>query len=126
MLGHADLVAFIPTRNPQQARIFYEQTLGLEFVSEDPFAIVFNANGVMLRISNVSSVPDFKPAPFTILGWRVARAEDAVRELVAKGVKFERFAGMKQDELGIWVSPSGARIAWFKDQDGNILSVTQH
>ena len=125
MLGSADVIAFVPTRNPAKARTFYEKTLGLEFVSEDPFALVFDAHGVTLRIANVSSVVDFKPAPFTILGWRVPSAEKAVQALTKKGVKFERFPGMNQDKVGIWSSPSGAHVAWFKDPDGNILSVTE-
>jgi catechol 2,3-dioxygenase-like lactoylglutathione lyase family enzyme len=125
MLGHAELIAFVPTRDPKKARRFYEKTLGLQFVSEDPFALVFNAHGVVLRIANVSAVKDFKPAPFTILGWRVSNAESAVRELREKGIKFERFPGMDQSASGIWRSPSGAQVAWFKDPDGNMLSITE-
>jgi catechol 2,3-dioxygenase-like lactoylglutathione lyase family enzyme len=125
MLGTADLVAFVPTRDPQKSRRFYEKTLGLQFVSEDPFALVFNANGVMLRIANVSTVKEFKPAPFTILGWCVANVESTVRALGEKGIEFERFPGMNQSPLGIWNSPSGAQIAWFKDPDGNVLSITE-
>ncbi|MDQ6888329.1 MAG: VOC family protein [Gemmatimonadota bacterium] len=125
MLGNADVVAFVPTRNSAEARAFYERVLGLEFVSEDPFALVFSANGVTVRIADVSTVRDFKPAPFTILGWYVPNADAAVRELRARGVAFERFPGMQQSETGIWTSPSGAKVAWFKDPDGNILSVTE-
>jgi catechol 2,3-dioxygenase-like lactoylglutathione lyase family enzyme len=125
VLGIADLIAFVPTRDPEKARRFYRDTLGLELVGEDAFALVFNAHGVTLRIANVSSVKGFRPAPFTILGWHVPSAERAVRELRKKGVEFERFPGMDQDPLGIWTSPSGARVAWFKDPDGNILSVTE-
>jgi catechol 2,3-dioxygenase-like lactoylglutathione lyase family enzyme len=125
MLGNADLIAFVPTRDPQKSRHFYEQTLGLEFVSEDPFALVFNAHGVMLRIANVSAVEDFKPAPFTILGWRVSSAESTVRALQEKGIEFERFPGMHQNPLGIWLSPSGAQVAWFRDPDDNLLSITE-
>jgi catechol 2,3-dioxygenase-like lactoylglutathione lyase family enzyme len=125
MLENADLIAFVPTRDPQRARRFYEKTLGLEFVSEDPFALVFNAHGVVLRIANVSTVKDFKPAPFTILGWRVSSAASTVRALREKGIEFERFQGMDQNALGIWHSPSGAQVAWFKDPDGNILSITE-
>jgi catechol 2,3-dioxygenase-like lactoylglutathione lyase family enzyme len=125
MLGHADLIAFVPTRDPRRSRRFYEQTLGLEFVSEDPFALVFSAHGVMLRIVNVSNVKDFSPAPFTILGWRVSSAESTVRGLREKGIEFERFPGMDQNALGIWHSPGGAQVAWFKDPDGNVLSVTE-
>jgi catechol 2,3-dioxygenase-like lactoylglutathione lyase family enzyme len=120
-----DVVAFVPSSNPAKARAFYEKTLGLRFVSEDPFALVLDANGVMIRVANVSSVKGFKPAPFTILGWLVDDIAATVKGLNKKNVKFERFPGMDQDERGVWRSPSGARIAWFKDPDGNVLSVTQ-
>ncbi|MDP9203777.1 MAG: VOC family protein [Gemmatimonadota bacterium] len=126
MLGTKDIVAFVPSRNPAKARAFYEGILGLRFVSEDPFALVLDANGVMVRVANVSSVDGFKPAPFTILGWLVDDIGGTIKNLNKKGVKFERFPGMEQDQLGVWSSPSGARVAWFKDPDGNVLSLTQH
>lgn len=124
MLQDADVVAFVPTRDPAKARAFYGDVLGLQLISEDPFALVFNANGVTVRVANVSSVPNFTPAPFTILGWQVPDVEIAVRDLVSKGVVFERFPGMQQSETGIWNAPSGAKVGWFKDPDGNVLSVT--
>lgn len=124
MLTTADLVAFIPTTNPKKARAFYEDTLGLEFVSDDKFALVFKSGGVTIRIANVSGV-SHKPASFTILGWTVPDVGKAVAGLVKHGVLFERYAGMVQDALGVWTSPSGAKVAWFKDPDGNILSVTE-
>lgn len=125
MLRSADVIAFIPTSDPARARAFYEKTLGLRFVTSDQFALVFEANGVTIRIANVSSVKGFKPAPFTILGWEVADIQKSVEDLTKKGVVFERFPGMDQDQLGIWNSPNGARVAWFKDPDGNTLSITQ-
>lgn len=125
MLGSADLVAFVPTRDPEKARKFYKETLGLEFISGDQFALVFNAHGTALRIANVSDVKGFKPAPFTIVGWQVTNVSDTAGDLVKKGVQFERFPGMDQDAQGVWESPSGARVAWFKDPDGNILSISQ-
>jgi predicted enzyme related to lactoylglutathione lyase len=125
VLGKMPVVAFIPCVRPERVRSFYESTLGLRFVSEDAFALVFDANGVMVRVVNVSGVPAHKPAPFTILGWLVADIDSIVRDLVAKGVQFERYPGMEQDPLGIWTSPSRARIAWFKDPESNVLSVTQ-
>jgi catechol 2,3-dioxygenase-like lactoylglutathione lyase family enzyme len=125
MLGSADLIAFVPTRNPARARKFYEDTLGLEFISADSFALVFNAHGTTLRIADVSQVKEFRPAPFTVVGWQVTNAGDSVGDLLKKGVRFERFPGMDQDAQGIWQSPSGAQVAWFKDPDGNILSITQ-
>jgi len=125
MLGSADLIAFVPTRDPAKARNFYEKTLGLEFVSADAFAMVFNAHGTALRVADVSGVKGFKPAPFTIVGWVVTNVGDTAGDLVKKGVEFERFPGMDQDAQGVWQSPSGSRVAWFKDPDGNILSITQ-
>jgi catechol 2,3-dioxygenase-like lactoylglutathione lyase family enzyme len=124
MLRHAELVAFIPTTNPKKARTFYETTLGLRFVSDDQFAVVFDSSGVTIRIANVSGVPH-KPAPFTILGWTVPDIAGAIRTLGNRGVLFERYDGMKQDSLGVWTSPSGARIAWFRDPDRNVLSITE-
>jgi catechol 2,3-dioxygenase-like lactoylglutathione lyase family enzyme len=121
-----DIVAFVPTTNPTKARAFYEGLLGLRFVSEDPFALVFDSNGGMVRIANVSRVDGFKPAPFTILGWLVDDIAGTVKALNKKGVKFERFPGMEQDQLAIWNAPGGAKVAWFKDSDGNVLSLTQN
>ena len=125
MLGSADLIAFVPTRDPARAQQFYESTLGLNFISADPFALVFNAHGTTLRVADVSKVKDFRAAPFTIVGWQVTNVSDSVGDLEKKGVRFERFPGMDQDAQGIWQSPSGAKVAWFKDPDGNILSITQ-
>ena len=126
MLATSRVIAFVPTRDPARARRFYETTLGLTFVSDDQFALVFEANETTIRIANVSSVAGFAPAPFTILGWHVNDIEATVGDLARRGVAFERFPGMDQDALGIWRSPSGARVAWFRDPDGNVLSVTQH
>ena len=125
MLGSETIIAFIPSRDPTGARSFYEGVLGLRFLSQDPFAMVLEANGITIRVANVSSVPGFKPAPFTILGWQVENIEKAARGLREKGVRFERYPGMQQDELGIWNSPSGAKVAWFKDPEGNVLSITE-
>jgi catechol 2,3-dioxygenase-like lactoylglutathione lyase family enzyme len=116
------LVAFVATRNPARARSFYRDTLDLELVSEDQFALVFNVAGTMLRIS---SVQELMPAKYTVLGWQVQNIVDAVKRLKEKGLGFERYLGMQQDELGIWNSPSGAKVAWFKDPDGNTLSLTE-
>jgi catechol 2,3-dioxygenase-like lactoylglutathione lyase family enzyme len=122
MLGSAKLVAFAPITDPQRARKFYEGVLGLRFVSQDPFALVMEANGTMLRLAVVQS---FTPAPFTILGWEVSSIEKTVTALAKAGVKFEQFPGMQQDELGIWTAPSGAKVAWFKDPEENLLSVSE-
>jgi catechol 2,3-dioxygenase-like lactoylglutathione lyase family enzyme len=123
MLGGKKIIGFVPTKNPKKARSFYQKTLGLRFIRDDKFALVFDANGTMLR---VVTVQEFKPFPFTILGWEVADIGKVVAELQQKGVKFERYPWMEQDKLNIWTAPGGAKVAWFKDPDDNILSVSQH
>ena len=123
MLHSAKLVAFAPTTDFDKARSFYEGVLGLTFVTLDGFALVMEANGTRIRIAKVAKLT---PAPFTILGWQVDQIEKTVAALAKRGVTFERFSGMPQDQLGIWAAPGGAKVAWFKDPDGNILSVSQH
>ncbi|MCB0977170.1 MAG: VOC family protein [Acidimicrobiales bacterium] len=122
----ASLIAFVPSRDLVKARAFYVDVVGLTFVSEDPFAVVVSSRGVTVRIANVSTVDSFTPYPFTILGWSVEDIAARVGELAKKGVSFQRYDGMKQDDLGIWSSPSGALVAWFADPDGNVLSLTQN
>ncbi|MDQ2899738.1 MAG: VOC family protein, partial [Acidobacteriota bacterium] len=61
-----------------------------------------------------------------VLGWQVPEIVAAVQELATAGVQFERYPGMNQDDLGIWSAPGGAKAAWFKDPDANVLSVSQH
>lgn len=117
------IVAFVATRKPEQAKLFYRDKLGLKFLSDDSFALVFDIHGTMLRIARVQ---ELNPAPYTVLGWEVEAIEETVSALNAKGVAFERFPGMPQDPLGIWAAPGGAKVAWFKDPDGNILSLSQH
>jgi catechol 2,3-dioxygenase-like lactoylglutathione lyase family enzyme len=117
-------IAFIATRDPARAKTFYEQTLGLRLVSDElPFALVFDLHGIMLR---VTPVRELTSAPYTVLGWEVPDITGAAQALQAGGVAFERYPGLEQDELGVWTSPSGARVAWFKDPDGNTLSISQH
>ncbi|HLW83822.1 MAG TPA: VOC family protein [Candidatus Sulfotelmatobacter sp.] len=123
MLGSTSIVAFVPTKDPEKARAFYEGVLGLRFMKDDGFAMVLDANGIMIR---VAKVPQFTPAQFTILGWQVKDIERVVAELQKKGVHFEVFGFFKQDAFGIWTAPTGDKVAWFKDPDGNILSVSEH
>jgi len=122
MLSQCDLVGFIPTTNAAHARAFYVDTLKLDFISEDQIAIVVRANGNDIRIARVEK---HTPAPFTILGWKVPDIEQAVKALSASGVVFEKYPFV-QDPSGIWSSPAGAKIAWFKDPDNNVLSISQH
>jgi catechol 2,3-dioxygenase-like lactoylglutathione lyase family enzyme len=122
ILGPQKLVAFVATRHPDRAKAFYRDTLGLRLISEDAFALMFDAGGTMLR---VTTVQELAPACYTVLGWQVPDVVQTATELQRAGVTLARYPGMKQDELGIWNSPSGARVAWFKDPDGNTLSITQ-
>jgi catechol 2,3-dioxygenase-like lactoylglutathione lyase family enzyme len=123
MLENQKLVAFVPVRSADVARAFYRDTLGLNLVFEDGFALVFDVHGVMLRVTLAG---DFQPQRFTVLGWQVADAVEFANMLSAGGVTLERFPGLDQDEHGLWHAPGGAKIAWFKDPDGNILSISQH
>jgi len=116
------LMCFAATRKPAEALTFYRDTVGLKFVADEPFAVVFDDHATTLRVQKVQQLV---PAGHTLLGWQVSDIADRARELAARGVRFERFDGMVQDELRIWTSPAGARVAWFKDPDGNILSLTE-
>jgi len=122
MLKSRPIVAFVATTDPKRAKSFYAKTLGLRLVSEDGFALAFDAGGTMLRVAIVHKL---QPAGYTVLGWIVPDIAQAVRALVKRGVVFQRYEGMGQDDLGIWSSPSGARVAWFADPEGNTLSLTQ-
>jgi len=123
-LGEQRIIAFVSTSDPDRAKKFYRDILGLRLVSEElPFALVFDAHGIMLRVTIVEKV---KPAGYTVLGWQVPKIKQAAKALTKAGVVFERFPGMEQDDLGIWSSPSGAKVAWFKDADGNTLSISEH
>ena len=131
-LGKQKIVAFAAVRDRDAARKFYRDTLGLRLLGEDQYALIFDANGTTLRLT---PVPTWTPPQFTVLGWEVEDIVAAVNDLRSAGVEFQRYPWMKdQDEMGIWTSPSGpdvaavhagARVAWFKDPDGNVLSVAQ-
>jgi catechol 2,3-dioxygenase-like lactoylglutathione lyase family enzyme len=122
VLADANLVAFLSTTNLERARVFFTESIGLSLIEETPFACVLDANGTSLR---VTPVDELHPAPYTVLGWVVTDAAASVLGLSSRGVHFERFPGMDQNELGIWTTPGGDQVAWFKDPDGNLLSVTQ-
>ena len=124
ILGGSKIIAFVHITDWARARAFYEDVLGLRLVEEEkPFALVFDANGIMLRLTPGG---EHKPAPGTVLGWEVESIEATVKRLQSVGVEFQRYPGLNDsDPLGIWTSPSGARIAWFHDPDGNVLSLTQ-
>ncbi|HEX4807693.1 MAG TPA: VOC family protein [Bryobacteraceae bacterium] len=123
-LGKYNIVGFITIVDVDRAKEFYRDTLGLRLVSEEPpYALVFEANGIMLRLGMAKERP---AVPGTVLGWQVPDAAVAVTELEQAGVRFERYEFLKPDAQGIWTAPTGARVAWFKDPDGNILSISEH
>ena len=124
ILGGSKLVAFVPTTDRVKSRAFYEGVLGLRLAKDDsPFALVFDAKGTILRVTTVA---EHNPDLFTVLGWEVESIDRTVKQLIAAGVEFLRYPGLNDnDPLGIWTAPSGARIAWFHDPDGNVLSLTE-
>ena len=115
-------ILFAATTDGKRCRTFYEGVLGLSFISEDQFAVVFKVGQVPLRIQKVKRKPKLE---YTVLGWMVHDIEDEMRRLSKAGVRFARYEGLGQDENGVWRSPSGAKVAWFADPDGNTLSLTQ-
>lgn len=121
-LKNQPIVAFTATANPERARAFYAETLGLRLVSDMPFALVFDAGGTELRVQKVQAV---QAPTYTTLGWQVDDIEAMVDALAERGVSFVRYDFMEQDERGIWSAGNGARVAWFHDPDGNLLSLTQ-
>jgi predicted enzyme related to lactoylglutathione lyase len=122
MLKSRPIVAFVATTDPTRAKAFYAVTLGLRLVSEDGFALAFDAGGTMLRVAIVKTL---QPAGYTVLGWIVPDITQEVRDLLKRGITFQRYEGVPQDDLGIWSAPSGARVAWFTDPETNTLSLTE-
>jgi catechol 2,3-dioxygenase-like lactoylglutathione lyase family enzyme len=122
MLAAASFVAFLATTDLARARAFFEGTLGLALVEETTFACLFEAGGTPLRVTRVEVVV---AAPYTVAGWEVPDLTAAVADLAARGVAVRRYDGLEQDEDGIWLAPSGTRVAWFADPDGNVLSLSQ-
>jgi catechol 2,3-dioxygenase-like lactoylglutathione lyase family enzyme len=122
MLGDEKLMAFIATADAERAKQFYRDLLGLRLLADEPFALVFDVRGTMLRVQKAEHVT---VAPYTSLGWQVDDVAGVAEQLLQKGVRLERFPHMAQDALGVWTTPDGAKVAWFKDPDGNLLSLTE-
>lgn len=123
MLNDKTIMPFVSTTDPARAREFYENVLGLLVKSQDNYAIVYDANGIDLRMSTVR---ELVVAPYSVLSWIVPDIKAEVIELGAKGVQFEKYGFFEQDELNIWTAPGGTQVCWFKDPDGNLLSLTQY
>ncbi len=122
MLGGSDLIAFVAATDMARTKTFYGDIMGLALKADDGFALVFDCNGTMLRVSKVQKAT---VAPYTVLGWSVRDIREKIQELGKKGVVFERFQGFPQDDLGAWTAPDGTKVAWFKDPEGNLLSLTE-
>jgi catechol 2,3-dioxygenase-like lactoylglutathione lyase family enzyme len=123
MLSDKKLKAFVPTTQPDKAKAFYRDTLGLKLIAEDNYSLEFDVNGTLLRVAIVS---ELTPHPFTALGWDVDDIVSEIKYLNSKGIQCEKYGFFEQDELGVWASPSRAKVAWFKDPDGNTLSLTEY
>ena len=116
------VITFLLTQKAEAALLFYRDLLGLTFLGDDGFALAFDMNGVLLRIAKV---PEFTAAQNTVLGWESRDIRQSIIALSQKGIAFERYPNLGQDELGIATFPGGDKVAWFKDPDGNVLSLTQ-
>ncbi len=119
-ISKADVVAFVATTDKDRARAFYEGVLGLPVVHDDQFACVVDGNGTQIRIT---AVEERAAAEYTVLGWAVDDLDATIDDLVDRGVAFLRYDGIEQDDRGAWLTPVGVRVAWFKDPDGNTLSL---
>jgi len=123
MLTSSMIIGFLATTNPDVAKDFYENKLGLKLLEESPFAIVFSSGDTTLRVQKVESLV---PPPYTSLGWAVTDIAASVQQLTSQGVEFQHFEGLPQNDAGIWLTPDGSQVAWFKDPDGNTLSLTEY
>jgi catechol 2,3-dioxygenase-like lactoylglutathione lyase family enzyme len=122
MLGDFDPVGFVHTVDVERAHAFYVEMLGLELVEQAPFALVVRSGRTTIRVTPVET---HVPTPHTVLGWSVPDLNAALEDLTGRGLVTLSYEGLDQDERGVWKSPSGAKVAWFSDPDGNILSLTQ-
>jgi len=123
MLAAGKMMGFVPTKDYEAARAFYVGKLGFEFVSLDQYALVVGVGGHKIRIVKI---PNFTPLQGTMLGWEIDSIEKVAAWLRERGVSTEKYPSVQDKELGIWTAPSGDRVAWFKDPDGNVLSISQH
>jgi predicted enzyme related to lactoylglutathione lyase len=119
----AHVVTFIHTADQKRAKAFYQDVLGFTVRTDDGFAIVFDMNGVTMRLTEIKG---YTASAHPALGWHVNDIEAAIRAITARGATMTIYQGFNQDSLGVWTSPDGkAKVAWFNDPDGNVLSLTQ-
>ncbi len=122
MLGTSELIAFVGVTNVDVSTSFYRDTLGLKVVDSGAGHCVLDSDGSLLRLTLIANLINVE---YTVVGWKVSQIEETAAELSARGVIFQQFDGIEQDERGIWTAPNGDRVAWFVDPDANILSITQ-
>jgi catechol 2,3-dioxygenase-like lactoylglutathione lyase family enzyme len=123
MLGSATLISFVAATDLDRATAFYRDVLGLTLESTSPIAAVFRSGEATLRVTAVDTL---RPHQFTVLGWSVVDIGAYAQALASAGVSVERYPGFDLDELGVWTAPGGDRVLWFRDPDGNTLSLTEH
>ncbi|MDV6329247.1 VOC family protein [Asticcacaulis sp. 201] len=118
-------MGFLAVSDFGQARAFYEGVLGLTVFSQDDYALVLRSGSTLIRLTRPEKL---FVAPYTVFGWQVVNIDDKVFSLTAAGITFERYEalGAAQTPHGVWTAPSGDKVAWFKDPDGNLLSLSQH
>ncbi|GMN04031.1 VOC family protein [Erythrobacter sp. MTPC3] len=115
-------ILFTASAKHEEARAFYGEVMGFVLTDDNPFSFEFDAAGTMLWVQKVE---EFAAHPFTQIGWGVNDIVGERDRLVEHGAEFLRFEFMEQDERDIWTAPDGAKICWFRDPDGNTLSLTQ-
>lgn len=122
LLSAQPIIAFAATTQPARALSFYAFVLGLGLIEDAPHALVFDAGGSMLHVQKLRT---FVPASHTVLGWHVNDILAARHGLESRGIKCELAPGLLADKDGVWTGPAGDRMIWFRDPDGNLLSLVQ-
>jgi len=124
MLTDKTVKAFVVTNNAGAAKKFYNQVLGFNFLTEDDYGLEFQMSNSVLRVS-ITTNENALPQKHTVLGWCVPNIYESVEFLKSKGVKFEKFDFLQQDVKDVWKAADGTMVAWFKDPNGNLLSIDQ-
>jgi catechol 2,3-dioxygenase-like lactoylglutathione lyase family enzyme len=122
VLKTSEVVCFLPSEDLERSERFFQDVLGLPLVSRSPYASVFSIGGATLRVTRVDGL---RPQPFTVFGWLVQDLRGALEELRERGTVMLVYEGLDQDDHSVWTTPSGDLVAWFKDPDANVLSLTQ-
>ena len=121
-LANSTIAGFIPTTDLDRAHLFFSEKLGLNLSEKTEYALEYTVKGAKLRVTLVAKNVC---ADHTVFGWEVTDIESVMAGLITRGVRFEMYAGMPQDERGVCTFPGGGKVAWFKDPDGNTLSLTR-